>query len=197
MLRSEIEPDHGTLGAQALQAVDRYRWAVAMLWSGRERKALEDLARAGFFPYLPLGSRIAYRTVGRASGLERRVRYVGAYRPFGAYVFVGQDARPLGRSVSRHIVDVIGDEFGPWTIAREAIRAICQAECAGEWAHTGKAALSTGFKTGQDVRIKEGAFAGFVGVVRALQGELRYKIEMNLFGRPTKVTLEACQLELQ
>ena len=36
--------------------------------------------------------------------------------------------------------------------------------------------------------------ADFLAIVRGLRGELRYEIEAAMFGRPTRVVVEACQI---
>ncbi len=81
MLKSRTSPEQEESQSAAFvieQSSDQVRWLRWLCaWSGKERKAIEDLTDAGFFPlFAPVGSQIAYRTVGRSSGLfERRVRY--------------------------------------------------------------------------------------------------------------------------
>lgn len=173
-----------------------FSWVIAMVWSGYQQRVARDLRDAGFSPYAPFGSRFANRTVGRSSGLERRVRCVVRYPVFGSYMFVGHATKLAGRSTHMRIASVLGDAEGPALISPSAIRATAQYEINGEWDNAGpKARITPAYYEGQEIKIKEGPFAGFFGIVRGLRGELRYKIEASIFGRPTKMTIEAAQIE--
>jgi transcription antitermination factor NusG len=180
---------------KALAGADSLRWVIAMVWSGYHARIARDLRRDGWSVYAPIGSRFSQRTVGRASGLERRVRCIQRYPVFGAYVFVGHSSRLIGKSAHEKIVDVLGDEFGPIMISAEVIRMIAQADLDGEWHRTVTRANVSEFQPGQEIRVKEGPMAGFLATVVGLRGELRYQIETSIFGRSTKMTVEAAQIE--
>lgn len=197
MLRSKIQAREFMAPTAVLAEADSLQWVIAMVWSGCQQRVARDLRdHGGFSSYAPMGSRFSNRTVGRSSGLERRVRCVVTYQVLGPYMFVGHETRLAGRSTHLKIAAVLGDSEGPKLISPAAIRIIAQAELDGEWDKAGpKARITPAYFEGQEVKIKEGPFAGFFGIVRGLRGELRYQIETSLFGRPSKMVIEAAQIE--
>ena len=57
-------------------------------------------------------------------------------------------------------------------------------------------AVKIGFKSGDEVKIKEGAFEGFSGMVDAVDESCgKVTVLMEIFGRPTPVDLESWQVE--
>jgi transcriptional antiterminator NusG len=56
--------------------------------------------------------------------------------------------------------------------------------------------VKVGFKQGQSVRVTDGPFANFVGVVdEIIEGKGKVKVLLSLFGRDTPVELDFLQVE--
>ena len=124
----------------------------------------QDLPALGFRAYCPLGRRIVFRDRHR-SGVRKK--HILQFAVFGRYLFVGEMDEPLQAYIHEGIVAVIGDCMGAWGLNPEVVRAINEAELAGEWDDIGSA--TNPFKVGQSVRIVAGhPFEHFVGIVRAL-----------------------------
>jgi transcriptional antiterminator NusG len=51
------------------------------------------------------------------------------------------------------------------------------------------------FSEGDSVKVIEGPFASFVGVVEAISEKGKVKVQVSIFGRPTPVELEFSQVE--
>jgi transcription termination/antitermination protein NusG len=172
--------------------VEGARWFVARVASGQERRVAWDLCEMGFRGYAPLEREKVYRA--RVRGVNGRVPKIRVRPVFTGYVFVGAP-RGTGlvvRSLHERILDVLGGPDGPIEIPAALIGAINAREFAGKWDHVKRAAP---FKPGDLVRIVDGAFAGFPGVIAALPADIRIKVEASIFGRLTPVVMEACQVE--
>jgi transcription antitermination factor NusG len=175
------------------------RWAVARVAPGAERRVARDLAGEGLTAYCPLGRRLA--TQGRVvvNGLRRRRRVMRQFVVFSPYLFLGcAPAREVGRDIrdrsGERIGTVIGDATGPTWVAPRIIAEINALEIAGQWWENW--AGQTRLKPGAEVVVKAGAFAELRGIVEALPAEMRVTIDLDLFGRPTPVTLDVCQVDL-
>lgn len=57
------------------------------------------------------------------------------------------------------------------------------------------ARISASFSEGDSVRVIEGPFASFVGVVEAVTDKGRIRVQVSIFGRPTPVELDFTQVE--
>ena len=165
------------------------RWVVAVCKPSLALSVSQDLPALGFRAYCPLGRRIVFRDRHR-SGVRKK--HILQFAVFGRYLFVGEIEEPLQAYIHEGIVAVIGDCVGAWGLNPEVVRAINEAELAGEWDDIGSAANP--FKVGQSVRIVAGhPFEHFVGIVRALRPS-GAKIDVDMFGRRTTVAVPVRKL---
>ena len=58
-----------------------------------------------------------------------------------------------------------------------------------------KPRTSINFSEGETVKVIEGPFASFVGVVEAVSDKGKVKVNVSIFGRPTPVELDFSQVE--
>jgi transcription antitermination factor NusG len=177
--------------------VDGLRWAVARVTPGTERRIARDLADEGFRPYCPLGRKLALRA--RVKGSSRRQRRMRQFAVFSPYLFVGCiPGHEIGRDIFDHwgerVGTVISDVSGPTFIAPRIIAEINKLEVAGQWWDDW--AAQTHLRPGAQVLVTEGPFVDMRGIVESLPAEMRVTVDLNLFGRGTPVTLDACQINL-
>jgi transcriptional antiterminator NusG len=114
------------------------------------------------------------------------------------YVFLELEAHPEIFSLVTKIPGVttfLGDDMGegkPTPLAEEDIQNLLGA--IEEKGQKPKATINN--KVGDQVKVTEGGFANFIGVVEEIdedRGQL--KVRVSIFGRMTSVTLEASQVE--
>jgi transcription antitermination factor NusG len=166
------------------------RWVVAMCKPGNAIGVADDLRALGFRCLCPIGREVIYRARGKNGKRERRVR---EYAVFGSYLFVGEVSEPLASSVHDRIEFVISDSGGPLSVRPQVIRVLNDLELRGKWNQV--KAPAAGFQIGQEVRVTDGPFAYFLGMIEELRGNGAIKVGMDIFGQKTPVEIEACQLE--
>ena len=174
--------------------VDGVRWFVLRVAHGADRMVVDDLSAAGYRAYSPQGRRIAHRA--RVKGSSARVKLLRQFFVFAPYVFVGcPQALEIGRHCHDKIVSVVSDSCGPIQIPKGVIASLNALELSGQWYDTKSWRDQTRLKIGSSVRITGGPFQHLQGIVAALPAEMRVKVELSLFGRPSPVDIDACQLE--
>ena len=188
--------------------VEGVSWFVARVTSGAERRVAFDLARSGFRAYAPLKRDKVFREQQRGRG--KREKRIVVSPAFVGYVFVGAcGGRGIGKSMHADVIDVIGFDGYPSAIPGAIVAAINERECNGafdtvavpaapvrrgapvRWAARG---ASANFEVGEDVKIVDGPFTEFWALVESVYGTT-VTVELGMFGRATKVELQACQIE--
>src|SRR4249920_137122 len=126
----------------------------------------------------------------------RRGRKVDAERKFfPGYVLVKMDLTDEAYHLIKNtpkVTGTLGAEKKPIPISEaEAARILHQVQ---EGIERPKPSVS--FEVGEQVRVSEGPFASFNGVVEEVDdGRSRLKVAVSIFGRPTRVELEMGQVE--
>lgn len=171
------------------------RWYIVQAYSNFEKKVAETIEKESELKGLShLVERI---TVPAEKIVEiRRGRKVESERKFfPGYVLLRaeltDDLFHLIKNISR-VTGFLGSDSKPVPISdREADQILAQVQEGVE-----KPKSSMRFEVGEQVRVSDGPFASFNGIVQEVEEERsRLKVEVSIFGRATPVELEYNQVE--
>lgn len=133
-----------------------------------------------------------YKTVRR-----RRVVTISGRPVIGGYVFVR--CIPMASALAGllgvdGVRDVVGTALTPWRARDEDMERFKQLGEEGEYDRPFDGKID--FMVGEQVRVGDGPFASFPGIVTAIDAErFRISVEVDIFGRATPVEMEIAQLE--
>ncbi len=171
------------------------RWYIIHAYSNFERKvadAIEERARQKGLGHLFEEVMVPTEKVVEV----RRGRKVDADRKFfPGYVLVKMEMTDEGYHLIKNtpkVTGFLGSDNRPMPISdREAEQIITQVQ---EGVERPKPSVS--YEIGEQVRVSDGPFASFNGVVEDVDEErARLKVEVSIFGRATPVDLEYGQVE--
>ncbi len=169
------------------------RWYIVHTYSGYEEKAkasLEqrvrfmDAADKIFQVVIPTEDEIEIR-----SGQRRTV----TKKVFPGYVLVQMEMDSDSWNVVRNtpgITGFVSSGSKPTPLAEEEVNAILKKMVEGT------PQVRVGFRKGESVRVVDGPFTDFVGIVDEISlGKGKVKVLLTLFGRETSVELDFLQVE--
>ncbi|MBM3523391.1 MAG: transcription termination/antitermination protein NusG [Alphaproteobacteria bacterium] len=171
------------------------RWYVIHVYSGFEKKVAQTIKEQAQIK--GMGHVIEDVMVPTDSVVEvRKNKKVSAERKFfPGYVLVKMEMTDESWHLVKNTPKVtafLGDKTKPQPITdKEADRLINQVK---EGIEKPKPAIT--FEVGEQVRVSDGPFTSFNGVVEEIDEEkARLKVSVSIFGRPTPVELEYTQVE--
>lgn len=170
------------------------RWYIIHAYSNFEKKVAEDIEFKA--QQKGLSDRIEQIVVPTEKVVEvRRGRKVDAERKFfPGYVLMKahltDEIFSLVKNTAR-VTGFLGDTKPVPIPEREIEQILSQVQDGVE-----RPRSSISFEVGEQVRVSEGPFASFSGVVQEVDDErARLKVEVSIFGRATPVDLEFGQVE--
>lgn len=171
------------------------RWYIVQAYSNFEKKVAEAIEKEAKQKGLDhLFERILVPTEKFVE--IRRGRKVDAERKFfPGYVLVRADLTDEAFHLIKNtpkVTGFLGSDSKPLPISdREAEQILVQVQ---DGVERPKSAIT--FEIGEQVRVSDGPFASFNGIVQEVEEERsRLKVEVSIFGRPTPVDLEYGQVE--
>lgn len=171
------------------------RWYVLNVYAGYEKKVvsaiLEQAEKKGlshFFEELLVPSE-NITEIRRGQKIDVEKQYFPGY--ILVKMIMNDDAWHLVCNMPR-VTNFLGAKGKPSPISQTEINRILSQDKAA----IKKAARDLNYEVGETVRINDGPFATFQGVVEEVDAERnRLKVSVTIFGRPTPVELEFSQVE--
>ena len=170
------------------------RWYIVHAYSNFEKKVAEDIENKA--KQKGLSADIEQIVVPTEKVVEvRRGRKVDAERKFfPGYVLLKANLTDAVFSLVKNtpkVTGFLGDSKPVPITEAEAQRILNQVQEGVE-----RPKPSVTFEIGEAIRVSDGPFASFNGVVQEVDEErARVKVEVSIFGRPTPVELEYGQVE--
>jgi transcriptional antiterminator NusG len=125
-------------------------------------------------------------------------RVVVQQKVFPGYLLVRMDLDDESWRVVRNtpgVTGFVGSGAKPTPLSRREVESILQVKAGGAEATARRAKPRLEFEVGETVRVKDGPFADFTGVIAEInEDQLKLKVLVNIFGRETPVELEFSQV---
>ena len=179
-------------GQRISVAEEEKQWFVVHTYSGYEERVKRNLEQR--IRFMDTGSDISQVVVPTEEEIEVREgqRRTVTKRMLPGYVLVQMSMTDQAWNIVRNTPGVTGFVGGgnkPSPLLEEEINQIVRQT-------TEAPKVKVGFRAGQSVRVTNGPFADFVGIVDELNTEKgKVKVLLSLFGRETPVELEFLQVE--
>lgn len=165
-LPQDVDPDAG--------------WYLVYTNPNCERRAMLGLERAGYRAFIPSMRRVIEKP--HAKPIEKIVPM------FPRYLFVSGRQRTMIRTIDG-VQDVVRNGLDWAPVPAAAIRFMLEHQD-----KLVKVDLEPKFKVGTRVRVQDGPFASFCGVVDKVLGQDRAHVLVEIFGRDTPVDLHLDQM---
>jgi transcriptional antiterminator NusG len=182
-------------GAAPLAGPLHHKWYVIHTYSGFENKvkqSIEQRVASGGFAAVVSQVMIPTETIVE---LKKGKRREASQKFFPGYVLIrmemSDDLWYLIKNTPK-VTGFVGPGVRPTPIPEDQVRAILQQVETG----TERPKHRISFTRGESVRVIDGPFSNFTGVVDEVKPDKgRLKVMVSIFGRPTPVDLEFLQVE--
>lgn len=171
------------------------RWYVVNVYSGSEKKVAESIREQAMLK--KMDDRILEVLVPTENVVEiRKGAKVNAERKFfPGYILVKMEMSDECWLVIKNTPRVsgfLGSRNKPQPISEAEVQKIMAQITEG----VERPQVEVSFETGEQIRVTDGPFASFVGIVEDIDTEKsRLKVSVSIFGRYTPVELEFSQVE--
>ncbi|MBR2136373.1 MAG: transcription termination/antitermination protein NusG [Alphaproteobacteria bacterium] len=171
------------------------RWYIVNVYSGSEKKVAESLREQAVLKKME--DRILEVLVPTENVVEIRkgARVNAEHKFFPGYVLVRMELSDETWLVVKNTPRVsgfLGSRNKPQPISDAEVQKIMDQIQNG----ITRPETNVSFETGEQVRVNDGPFASFIGVVEDVDNEKnRLKVSVSIFGRYTPVELEFSQVE--
>jgi transcriptional antiterminator NusG len=172
------------------------KWFVVHTYSGFEQKVRSDiLEQIKYEPEVTdsIGEIIVPMEPPPAEGEKKRPG--GRRKFFPGYILVQMDLTPASQNFIRHrpnVTGFVGNDKGPRPLSPSEVEAIRHQMDQGPV----RKVAEVQFEEGAAVRIKEGPFVNFSGIVEEVKPEKhKLRVLVTIFGRATPVELDFTQVE--
>lgn len=190
-----LEPDKGQEKKLSDGQDVRFKWYVAHVLTGHENKVCKALKERifnhsleEFFSQVFIPEETVVANVrGKKRSLKRKF--------FPGYVLIkmimNDTTWHLVRSTDKVTGFIGADKNKPTPISDSEASYMMGGE--GEGIQRPK--YTSSFSEGDSVRVIEGPFASFVGVIESVSDKGKIRVQVSIFGRPTPVELDCAQVE--
>lgn len=171
------------------------QWYVVNVHSGSEKKVAESIKEQAILKKMEDKIFEVLVPIEKVIEIKKGVKVSGERKFFPGYVLVNMVMSDAAWHVVKNtpkVTGFLGSRNKPQAISeREAMNIISQMQ---EGVERPKTIIA--FEIGEQVRVNDGPFASFVGLVEEVDSDRsRLKVSVSIFGRSTPVELEYTQVE--
>lgn len=171
------------------------RWYVVNVYSGSEKKVAESLKEQAILKKMEDKILDVLVPVENVVEIRRGTKVNAEHKFFPGYILVKMEMSPETQLVVQNTPRVsgfLGSRNKPQPISEAEVEKIMNQIKEG----VERPQTNISFENGEQVRVIDGPFASFIGVVEDVDDEKsRLKVSVSIFGRYTPVELEYSQVE--
>ncbi len=171
------------------------RWYVVNVYSGSEKKVAESLREQAVLKKMEDKILDVFVPVENVIEIRRGAKVNAEHKFFPGYILVRMELTDETWLVVKNTPRVsgfLGSRNKPQPISDAEVEKIMNQVKEG----IERPQTNISFETGEQIRVIDGPFASFVGIVEDVDAEKnRLKVSVSIFGRYTPVELEFSQVE--